>query len=152
MKIVKSYGCIVSSLTIDDKEEISCSEKTRNEVAKKLFDKFSDNYKFMERLAEVIIYKYGNYVDETGDVLLTLDKKHVFVLDEDENLFYDHKPCSPESTNVRELVSLLKERFDVNNDLNYLLSKITEDMYDECEVSEPCECCGDCVWTFKLTL
>ena len=87
MKIVKSYGCIVSSLTIDDKEEISCSEKIRNEVAKKLFDKFSDNYKFMERLAEVIIYKYGNYVDETGGVLLTLDKKHVFVLDEDENLF-----------------------------------------------------------------
>lgn len=59
---------------------------------------------------------------------------------------------------TQELKELLKKQFENvlkhdNRSALYDLSyKIAEDFYDHLDVSEPCECCGDSIWTHTTNL
>jgi hypothetical protein len=68
----------------------------------------------------------------------------------------DNKPVSIFTT--QELKELLKKQFENvlkhdNRSALYDLSyKIAEDFYDHLDSSEPCECCGDSIWTYTTNL
>jgi hypothetical protein len=59
---------------------------------------------------------------------------------------------------MQELNQLLKKQFEYalekgEWDALYRLSyHLAEDFYDNLETSEPCECCGDSIWTYKTHL
>lgn len=57
-----------------------------------------------------------------------------------------------------ELKNLLRKQFEYlldKGDLSALYSlsyHLAEEFYDDLETSEPCECCGDSIWTYTTEL
>lgn len=59
---------------------------------------------------------------------------------------------------TQELKELLKKQFEkvLKHDNRFALYElsytIAEDFYDHLDTSEPCECCGDSIWTYTTNL
>jgi hypothetical protein len=71
---------------------------------------------------------------------------------------YDVDGKSVVNFSTQELKELLKKQFESvlkhdNRIALYELSyKIAEDFSDHLDTSEPCECCGESVWTYTMNL
>lgn len=59
---------------------------------------------------------------------------------------------------LEELKNLLRKQFEYSLDKGdldalYRISyHLAEEFYDDLETSEPCECCGDSIWTYTTEL
>jgi hypothetical protein len=71
---------------------------------------------------------------------------------------YDVDGKSVVDFSTQELKELLKKQFenvlkhDNWSELYELSYRIAEGFYDHLETSEPCECCGDPIWTYTTNL
>lgn len=117
-------GCICSSLTVDDVEEIDLTD----DVRKTTLEKIGEYIKTLpqERLEDAK-YLLTWFTEMTDDDV----ENSTLSLEEIGNIV---KTTSPEN-------------------LNYILQGFVDKFYTkEPEISDPCPCCGDCIWTYIVEI
>lgn len=124
MELVSRSGCICSSLTVDGIEEIDIP---------------------FDRNRRIVLFKIGDYVSKQtlDDIALEDLRDHVRVylnLEEDD----------VKGKTLAELGELIKNQ--PPRMLNYVLQFIIPAFGTLTYVSEPCECCGDIVYEYTLSL
>lgn len=124
MELVSRSGCICSSLTVDGIEEIDIP---------------------FDRNRRLVLFKIGDYVSKQAldDIALEDLKDHARV-------YLDLEEDDVKGKTLAELGELIKNQ--PPRMLNYVLQFIIPAFGTLTYVSEPCECCGDIVYEYALSL
>lgn len=124
MELVSRSGCICSSLTVDGIEEIDIP---------------------FDRNRRIVLFKIGDYVSKQilDDIALEDLRDHVRV-------YLDLEEDDVKGKTLAELGELIKNQ--PPRMLNYVLQFIIPAFGTLTYVSEPCECCGDIVYEYALSL
>ena len=124
MKLVSRSGCICSSLTVDEIEEIDIP---------------------FDRNRKLVLIKIGDYVSRQtlSDNALVDFKEHI-------QAYLDLEEDDVKNKTMKELVELIKNQ--PAHMLNYVLQFIIPAFGVLTYVGEPCECCGDIVYEYTLSL
>ena len=124
MELVSRSGCICSSLTVDGIEEIDIP---------------------FDRNRRLVLFKIGDYVSKQ-----TLDDIALEDLRDHVRVYLDLEEDDVKGKTLAELGELIKNQ--PPRMLNYVLQFIIPAFGTLTYVSEPCECCGDIVYEYALSL
>lgn len=124
MKLVSKTGCICSSLTVDGIEEIDLTDEARKEALEKIGEYIKTLPRDRTYEARRLLTWFTEMTDE------------------------EVEECSFTLRDIGEMVKTTNP-----GNLNYILQGFVDRFYTEKpDISEPCSCCGDSIWTFTVDI
>ena len=170
MKLEYTDGCICTSLTVDDIETIDMDIEAFKNVIKKflIYGQKNDIKMLIECLHQLI--KEGYYEEYNGDEDFNVPDNANYYICHINGKEYEYTEFFNKGT-VYDIISINKNICDNNfteemyKDMCYLIDRITDvavlqtifcHVMERCGVCEsssrPCECCGDYIYHYSLTM